>query len=419
MPAPPTFEVREVHERRRGLGDRLSRWAWGGFGLGSLLFGGGMLAFAGLGGPPPMPLVLALPILAGLFAIYAWPVLLLSGLFLGRERGLPGKKLRIDGANLIVEDDAGNRTTLEGPLRQGTVVRDGVVIEGAAGRELGAKMDPRAATALIDALDLEPEKRRFTFRWQNRVARIQSWLAGFFFFGFLGAIPMQLAHGDPGLIGLATGCSILLAPLFVTEICSRWWSRRELTVGLDGLEHVSRRGRALVRFTDLAGVRSEGTELVLELRDGREQRLLADPSDPDERAAIEARIREAMAVARAKTGDHSVAAALLDRAGRSLSDWRAAAARVLTAATGFRDAMVGPDDLGAVLDDATATAEQRVAAAIALAQHPDHRPRVRVAAETIASPKLRVALERAADGELDDGALESALAESEAQASRT
>lgn len=406
------FAVRDVVQRRRGLGERLTRWAWGGFGLGSLLFGSGML-WAALLGPDTMPLPVALGILTGTVAIYAWPVVLALGLFLGRRRRLRATRLRLAGTDLVVEGETG-ATTISGPFRQGAVVRDGAVIEDARGDELHVAMDGEAAAELIDALDLEPERRRFTFRWQNTSARVWSWITGFFVFGFLASVPIGLAGGRPELVGLATSCSILMAPFFITELASRFWARRELTVGLDGIEHRSRRGNKLLRFVDVTTVRSEHDELVVRLRDGTEHRLLADPADPAERSAIEARVREAMAVARAKAGTHSVAGALLERAGRSMAEWRDAAAQVLTAATGFRDAHVAPDELGAVIDDTTATAEQRVAAAIALAGRPEHRPRVRLAADTAAQPALRVALERIAEGTVDDEALSAAIDEEQA-----
>ncbi len=70
-----------------------------------------------------------------------------------------------------------------------------------------------------------------------------------------------------------------------------------------------------------------------------------------------------------------------------------------------------------MLDDASATTEQRLAAAIALGAQPSARARIRVAAETSVSPKLRVALDTVAEGAPDDALIEAAI-EDGAESSR-
>jgi hypothetical protein len=355
---PETVPVRRVELRRRALGERIGTWAWGLFGAGSAVTGLGFLASALLVRNGPMTGPIALTILVGIVPVYAWPLVLLAGVYVGRARTLAARAVHVVGRELAIEDETGVRLPFHGPYRQGAVARDGVVIEDAAGRELRATLDPAAAGVLIDALDLEPEKRRFTFRWQNTADRTKSWLAGFFGFGLLGGILNALVQASGVGMLAALGCMFFATPLLLTELTSRFWARRSLSVGLDGLEARSRRGTRWIRFADVAGIDdSDPTQLVVTLRDGTVHPLLADPGDPAERAAIGDRVREALAIARRKAGAASAASALLERAGRSLPEWRAAAARILTAATGFRDATVGAAELGAVLDDVSAPAE--------------------------------------------------------------
>ena len=404
--------VRRVEIVRRTLGERIRRWAWGAFAAGSALTGAGFTAYGLVGAPSSMHASIALSILLGIAAIYLSPLVFVAGLVAGRRRALLARALHVEGRQLVVEDTSGARIPFAGPYRQGVVVPGGLVVEGASGRELHATLEGAVATAVIDALDLEAAKRRFTFRWQSDAERVFSWIAGTLGFGALASLPVVLVPTSSTHYGAAMGCAMFSMPVVFSELASRFWAQRSLSIGLDGLEAQSRRGKRLVRFADVASVTAEGgSELLVTLRDGTEHRFFADPKYPAERAAIEDRIREAMAVARSKEGQGSLAGALLERAGRTLPEWRDAAARLLTAATGFRDATIGAEELGAVLDDASAPAEQRVAAAIALAHVVEHRARVRVAADTAVSPKLRIALEGLAEGRPDDEALAAALAE--------
>ncbi len=85
----------------------------------------------------------------------------------------------------------------------------------------------------------------------------------------------------------------------------------------------------------------------------------------------------------------------------------------------YRRAGAGPEKLSQVLTDPAASPEQRVGAALALTARTDKadaKSRIRIAAEGCAHPKLRIALERAADGKLAQAALEEAEAALEDEA---
>ena len=104
-------------------------------------------------------------------------------------------------------------------------------------------------------------------------------------------------------------------------------------------------------------------------------------------------------------GQVSAAAdARLEREGRPLATWAADLARVGAGAASYRDIGADAGSLLEVLDDQTAKAELRAAAAFALTatREPELHQRVRVAAETVAAPDLREALEALAHAE-DEG----------------
>jgi hypothetical protein len=106
------------------------------------------------------------------------------------------------------------------------------------------------------------------------------------------------------------------------------------------------------------------------------------------------------------------AGALLERRGRPAPAWRAAL-RCLMAEAGadYRTAKLTREQALAVLEDGGAPAELRIGAALALSSARDRATaeRLRIAAEGCASCDVRIALEQAADGEVDEGTLDRAL----------
>jgi hypothetical protein len=198
-----------------------------------------------------------------------------------------------------------------------------------------------------------------------------------------------------------------------------------VTVGADGVLIRGPRTRVFhplseIERAEVVEASSTSSVLVpifvrLHLTQGRTRDVVAaqwggftDRIDARARAKAEAsrlaeRVNEAIA---ARAGEsRATRARALARDSRPIATWiaalRAATARTQT----FREEGLSVDELFEVVEDARATHEQRAAAAIALGPHLDDagRARVRVAAETTAVPKLRVALE--ASLEEDDRAL--------------
>ncbi|MBL9022725.1 MAG: hypothetical protein JNL21_11035 [Myxococcales bacterium] len=128
-----------------------------------------------------------------------------------------------------------------------------------------------------------------------------------------------------------------------------------------------------------------------------------------------ARIREAMELNRRTGGD--VAPELLARGTRTLSDWITSLRSIGSGARAdLRTAPPPNDVLLRVVEDARKPAPMRVGAAVAaMAGAADAKDRIRVAAGTTASPKLRIALETVAERPDDDDAIAEALGELEAE----
>jgi len=127
-------------------------------------------------------------------------------------------------------------------------------------------------------------------------------------------------------------------------------------------------------------------------------------------AMIVERVREALA-SRQHAGP-PVDTALLRRDSRAMKDWMAALRAMGAGTDSFRTTAFGPERLLRVVEDPTADATVRAAAAVAVGAQLDdeRRARLRVVAGSVASPKVRVVIERAAEGAPDDE-VEAALAE--------
>lgn len=169
----------------------------------------------------------------------------------------------------------------------------------------------------------------------------------------------------------------------------RWWgTKRYLPYGV--IERVERAG-AYVRI-----VRRGASDILVN--------PVADAAGLD---GLVARIEGARR-ARGQLGARVELESRLARGGRTVAAWREDLSRI-EEHDGYRDAALSRQDLWRIVEDASAPEDARVAAAIVL-RRIDDAPRLRVAADTVASPKLRVALELLAEPELEDEELERRLA---------
>lgn len=222
-------------------------------------------------------------------------------------------------------------------------------------------------------------------------------------------------------LGVAVGA--VLATVAGALLARRALERTQVEIAAEGVR-LSWAGRArLLRYEDIERVnvapRESGGQLIrgveITLVDGARVYV---PCGTDDRLLLDPRALAAHLVeARAAHAQRAVAGPVpaLERRGRSPREWITELRRLgAGAGADHRTAALDPDALVRVLEDPAAPPAARAAAAVAVAPgDPRLKERIRVAAGTTASPRLRVALEQAAGDEADDAALEEALVELE------
>ncbi len=227
--------------------------------------------------------------------------------------------------------------------------------------------------------------------------------------------PLLVAPLLPWLKGMgptATGLVLVGCVITIATAVFRYRTHQVVRVGTDGVSISSRFRTRFVPFDRVEtvgrGARGLGSHFVLALRGGEEVTLRADVLAPDDATALAGRLESELARRRARGGASSFKM-VLSRAGRPIGEWRRSVRSFRLGAGGYRDDALTEADAAHALDDALAPADVRLGAALALATHAEGSARVRVAAGTVAHPRLRVALLAIADGHDDDASLEAAL----------
>jgi len=277
----------------------------------------------------------------------------------------------------------------------------------------------REANELLSAAGVAPAQQVFSARLLSAAARfpggvLLASLALFVVPAALAAAAGMIVSGGQAFFGAVLAISALVTGYKLLQALVP----PRAVVGTDG---VRVEGLGMTRFISYAGVdRVEldprgvwlrgagGDELLATSKAstalGRELRPSANT------VALYHRVREARAV-----GDGSAVAQtkleLLDRKGRPLTEWLRDVAVLPQEQGGYRRMSIGRDELVRVLLDPAATAERRIAAAVALCAtgEPDVRERVRIAGESCANEPLRIAIDAAADGELEEDIFERAV----------
>jgi hypothetical protein len=229
----------------------------------------------------------------------------------------------------------------------------------------------------------------------------------------LAAVVRTIRDPDYPLLGTfiqVTLLAILSVAVFVVTSALR---RREAVVGTDGIAYKRTLRTGFIPYGALASVLLDKRGVRLVRKDGRRMLLrtrgwaLGPPAEAQGRVLVE-RIRAAMMSTGTRTKPLAQAALdRLDRNGRSREAWREDLGRLLSNEGDYRRTRISPEALGAVIEDAAAPVERRVAAAVALAacEGEEARRRVRIAVRACADEDLQAALEAAAEGEIAEGSL--------------
>jgi hypothetical protein len=209
---------------------------------------------------------------------------------------------------------------------------------------------------------------------------------------------------------------LLVAMLLLTYTFTISFAPTLVRIGTDGIATRWLGQRNFIPFTRVASAATysdqRGTKIThgvrLQLTNGEEIKLAGGQSQIglDDAKRLARRIEEARAAHAA--GHVAQTTGLLARGERPTLEWVRALRGMGAAAGGPRTAAVPVNKLLQVVEDATASAMDRLGAAVAAlsSEDADAARRVRVAAETTVSPKLRVALDRIVETQDDDAVAE-------------
>jgi hypothetical protein len=234
-----------------------------------------------------------------------------------------------------------------------------------------------------------------------------------------------IALGRSGLAGETAGWLVAAAGVAAALFGPVTALAGDIVVGLDGIRVRKGWRREFFRFADLATVERVDVPVAERQRGGTMYRwiervvLLKTAAGRgielslgrDEAAAADFVGLVESGIARASVSRVRIA---IGREGRRLGEWRAALEKSLS--PGFREVGLDATELEQVLSSTGAPTEDRIGAALALrsARVEGSQERIRIAADASASESIRKALQAVAKDELDEQALEEALAEDEA-----
>ncbi|WP_437659889.1 hypothetical protein [Sorangium sp. So ce1182] len=230
-------------------------------------------------------------------------------------------------------------------------------------------------------------------------------------------------------VALSLGAVTGAAAWVLAALLREGSARRVLVAGSDGLSLRDDAGERFIPFSCIERVDETALGVELVLAGGEELpltlvplQLLRDPRETGLSMVLAERRREhLLALLRERSGrgapEAARAGALLERRGLPATAWRAALRRLVSeSGADYRTAKLTREQALAVLEDGAAPAELRIGAALALSAWRDGQTaeRLRIAAEGCASGDVRLALEQAAEGDVDDWMLERALSSASA-----
>jgi hypothetical protein len=297
-------------------------------------------------------------------------------------------------AGWLVHDREGAEVELQ--LRGGDVVSTSVYT-------------PDEAHAVLDAAGVDPSKRALTMQLGG--AAIRSAIA-------MGAIIPATCVASMVSVGLdavvhmpsaALGFLIFTLVALCVPLSLRVFGPPRVQVGNDGVSVQEGFRSWFVPFDQIVSASSQGFDVALLLRDNQVRRIRAIGTGASRRAALLERIYAGIMASR-QPRDLSSRLTVLDRNGRTLDDWKQGLHAVVNDRDAYRHTGLTRDEIAAALDDPQASPDRRIGAAYALslADKQQAGARVRVVVDTVAHEPVRIALARAAEGELDEAVVTAA-----------
>ena len=282
------------------------------------------------------------------------------------------------------------------------------------------------ADSLLSALRIDPDQQRVgttltaTPVWRRR--RIRRWLASLW--------PDQLSSVliIIGFFAVKLGLPSIMAPWmfwggWLIAALVRAVAPNRVVIGRDGVALSGPMGKTFLGYEHIRSVRASRSGVALSLTDGDVVTLPFSPrgsirwligASLETWAANPVRVRARrdvlvaqihLALSRWRTGATADAARLVERGHRSIAEWRESLDRLGSGA--YREAAADEELLLEVLESPRSTLEQRVGTVLALRTNPEPQVRRRIQAviDSSTSPRLRVALDKAQHGTLDEADL--------------
>jgi hypothetical protein len=281
-----------------------------------------------------------------------------------------------------------------------------------------------AADRLCSALALDAQSTTAEFVLQRRGLAIGKAVvaitAAFIALSFA-AIMIKAILAPVVILAFALALVAIGVPLAVFH------HRVKLIVGADGLVVQEGLGkRRFISHGDIEDVRAGGSAVIVKMKHGsmqfdvgaagRGKRNQQDREFEVQAQSIAWRIEKAREAYRALAGAAPQAALALDRGSKSTREWIDQLKRIGEGASAtFRSVGLTREQLLRVVESTSASARERLAAAVALRTGltDDEKPRIRVAADRCAEPALRERMVRVAFAPSDEE-LAAALEEEEA-----
>jgi hypothetical protein len=256
----------------------------------------------------------------------------------------------------------------------------------------GGRVTLEAEVDVLGALDLDvagpPLDVRLHRLGDAITFGVLLWFYGVFFAGGVSA-----ALGNPLPFAAWSACAV--AVMIVMAL-------RRIVIGADGVLVRSGLRERFIPFKDVERIE----DLCIITTRGRRLKV-AVSGKPTERAAAVHRLQHAFHGYKTRMRE---ADARLARGDRDLGAWVEDLKRQARDPGSFRRAGTSPEALERIVVNPASGVEQRLGAAIALSSlGEDSAKRVRIAAQASVNEELRVALEAAAEGEIDESVYEAAV----------
>ncbi len=382
------------------------------------------------GGPPPYPALWLLAVaIPGIVASLLWA-----------KRGTGPSRARIAGRSLLLGDGAAEQLIARDAIASAYAAgvengRERLDIELHSGERLALDYPAGEATRAIHALGLDPTRHVTRIPLYEPNARVVHSVAGVGL-GLIGWVmlgSLALDMSPRGFFATALGAAIAVIttlPFMLAGYALSQNGLHHVVIGAEGLEYTfatfKGKQRRHLSFSEMAKVAIESsgtgrafvTHVVAYMDSGEKVLVAAFPATTPPREAIA--IRAAIEAARLRYAKSEAPKGLAwlepSRDGTWLDELR----KLARSEGNYRGMAMTRERLLEIVDDPRVTARHRLAAAFVLKERNDDEgvQRVRVAAETTASPRVRVALESIAEGRAEEAELVSA-AEDEADAAET